>query len=112
MKINPNNGRIFWTVNITNSRNAFETDFFKNSDLVISDDEIIFSTSSSLYSVNLSNGYLNWKIDMNLIGTPIIDNESIFLVTENGFFINVERISGKINWSINVFNFKSIRIKK
>ena len=61
LKIKANNGQLLWSLNTTGSMFAHDTDFFKSSDIVISDNDIIFSALSSIFSFNLHNGYLNWK---------------------------------------------------
>ena len=44
------------------------------------DNYVIFSTSSSLFSYNFTNGYQNWQIKLKSKGTPIIDGDNIFLI--------------------------------
>ena len=61
MKIDANNGRIYWSLNATATTFAHDTDFLNSSDIVISDDSIIFFASSSIFSFNFVNGTLNWK---------------------------------------------------
>ena len=110
LKIKANNGAIYWSLNTTGSMLAHDTDFFKSSDIVISDNEIIFSALSSIFSFNLHNGYLNWKKNIDTKNTPIIDGNNIFLVSNNGYFINIDRKSGKIIWSTNIL--KVLKKKK
>ena len=77
----------------------------------ISDDNaIFFSAESSFYSYNLSNGSLNWSKDISFTGTPIIDGKNIFFVTENGYFVILEKKSGKIIFSNNIL--KSLKERK
>ena len=96
------NGKIYWTLNASGSVLAHDADFFKSSQVVISDDDIIFSISSSTFSFNIKNGYLNWKQDVGSKNTPIIDGNNIFLVSDNGYFVNIDKNSGKIVWSTNI----------
>ena len=110
LKIKANNGSVYWSINTTGSMLAHDTDFFKSSDIVISDNEIIFSALSSIFSFNLHNGYLNWKKNIDTKNTPIIDGNNIFLVSNNGYFINIDRKSGKIIWSTNIL--KVLKKKK
>jgi outer membrane protein assembly factor BamB len=97
-----NNGQIYWSLNATGSMVAQDTDFFKSSEIVISDNDIIFSTASSIFSVNLHNGYPNWRHDVGSKNTPIIDGNNVFLISDNGYFVNIERNLGKIIWSTNI----------
>ena len=102
LKVKANNGKIYWTLNTTDSSTNLDDDFFKSSDIVISDNDIIFSASSSIFSFNLHNGFLNWKEDIGSKNTPIVDGNNIFLITEHGYFVNIDRNSGKIIWSTNI----------
>ena len=42
--------------------------------------------------------------------TPIIDKNNIFIVTNNGFFLNLERKTGNVIWSTNIL--KILKKKK
>ncbi|MDC0205333.1 PQQ-binding-like beta-propeller repeat protein [Pelagibacteraceae bacterium] len=101
-KIKANNGSVLWSLNITASKLAHETDFFRSSSIVLSDDDIIFSASKSLFSYNKANGFLNWKKNIDSNNTPIVDGNHIFVVTNNGFFINLDKTTGEIIWSTNI----------
>ena len=109
-KFEINYGRIYWSLNVTSSLFAHDKDFFESSDVVLDDDKIIFSTISSIFSYDLTNGYLNWKVDLNSTNTPIIVKDNIFLVSNNGYFINLNRSSGEIVWSTNIL--KVLKRKK
>ena len=58
----------------------------------------------------MDNGYLNWKKDIGSKNTPIIDGNNVFLVSDNGYFVNLDRRSGKIIWSTNIL--KVLKSKK
>ena len=109
-KFEINYGRIYWSLNVTSSLFAHDKDFFESSDVVLDDDKIIFSTISSIFSYDLTSGYLNWKVDFNSTNTPIIVKDNIFLVSNNGYFINLNRSSGEIVWSTNIL--KILKRKK
>ena len=109
IKVNANDGRMYWSVNVAGST-SYSTDFFRSSEIVISDNDIIFSTSSSTFSFNLTTASLNWKKQVNSKNTPIVDGNHIFLVSDNGFFLNIDKNSGKIIWSTNIL--KILKKKK
>ena len=103
-------GNLFWSINVTPSLYAHDKDFFKSSDIVIEGDNIYFSTTTSLFSYSSTNGYMNWQVDINSTSTPIIDKNNVFIVSDNGFFANVDKISGKIIWLIDTL--KILKKKK
>ena len=92
------------------SVSAFESDFFKSSDIVINNNDVIFSNILSTFSINLVDGRLNWIKKIKSSTTPIVDKENIFLVTDNGFFVNLDKKTGKIIWANNIL--KSLKKRK
>jgi len=102
LKINSRSGRIYWSLNVTGSLSAYDTDFFKSSDIVIDESEVIFSTTSSIFSFNADNGYLNWEKKINSSNIPIISGKNIFVVTDNGYFLCIDKKSGQIIFSTNI----------
>ena len=112
LKVNGNRGTVYWSLNTTGSMYVHDTDFFKSSDIVIKDDDIIFSTKLSIFSFNLNNGYLNWKENLGSKNTPIIDGDNVFLISDNGYFINIDKNSGKIIWSTNILKVLKKRKQK
>ena len=101
-KVNSINGQVNWSLNTTGSALAHATDFFKSSDVVLTNQNIIFSTKSSIFSYNLLNGYVNWERKVSSISIPIVDEENIFFVTENGYFVIINMDTGKIISSTNI----------
>ena len=102
IKIDSKTGKVYWSLNIVGSVQGSETDFFESSEIVISGEDMIFSSLSSIFSFNLSNGYLNWQKAIGTKNTPIIDGNNIFLITNNGYFVNLDRLTGEIIWSNNI----------
>ena len=109
-KVNANNGKIDWSLNTLESTLAHATDFFKSSEIVIIDDNIIFSSKSSIFSYNLNTGYTNWKQEVSSIGAPIIDGKNIFILTDNGYFVIMDKDTGIIISSTNIL--KILKKKK
>ena len=102
LKVNANNGKIAWSLNTLESTLAHATDFFKSSEIVIIDDNIIVSSKSSLFSYNLNTGYTNWKQEVSSIGAPIIDGKNIFILTDNGYFVIIDKDTGILISSTNI----------
>ncbi len=110
VKSKVNNGKIFWSLNATASSFAHDTDFFSSSNIVLADEDVVFFASDSIFSFNYSNGYLNWMQDIKSSNTPIIDGKYIFLVSDDGYFLCLDRKTGKIIWSTNIL--KILKEKK
>ena len=109
-KIRTQAGDILWSRNTADSMYADATDFFISSEIAISDDKMIFSSSSNTFSFDLSNGVTNWKQEVRSISTPIISGENIFIVTDYGYFIILDKNTGKIISSSNIL--KILKKKK
>ena len=101
-KIQANTGRIDWSRNTSDSLFADDTDFFRSSDVVITDDEIIFSAGSSTYSYDIDTGIMNWENKVSSVSAPIVDGKNIFFITENGYFVILDKDTGKIISSKNI----------
>ena len=110
VKAKASNGSIYWSINTTGSMYANVSDFFKSSDVVIADEDIILSTSASTLSININNGYPNWEREITSTNSPIVDGNNIFLVSDNGYFINLDRYTGKTVRSVNLL--KILKRKK
>ena len=111
MKLSANSGRLHWTIN-TSSVSTTESDFFKSSDIVVTDTDIILFAESKIYSFKNSNGYLNWEKNIDSTSTPIIDSNYVFVVSDNGFFVCMDKISGQIIFSTNILKILKKRKQK
>ena len=110
LKINSKNGKIEWSLNTLGSVLTDVTDFFKSSDIVIIDDSIFFSVQSSFFSCDLNSGYVRWRLNVSSVSAPIINDGNIFVVTENGYFVIINKDSGEIISSTNIL--KILKKKK
>ena len=87
-----------------------DSDFFQSSDIVIDDENMFFGTKTALASYNIESGYVNWIKNINTTNSPIINLNNLFVITDNGFFINLQKDSGEIIWSTNIL--KILKRKK
>ena len=110
LKAKAKNGTVLWSLNALRSSFAHATDFFTSSGVVIHDDDVFFSAGKSILSVSLKNGTINWQQEANSVATPIVDEKNIFAVTDNGFFLILDRDTGNIISSSNIL--KSLKKKK
>ena len=111
-KIDGNTGEIYWYSNTLGSLLPDATDFFISSEIVINDDEIIFSAGPSIFSYNLNTGSINWEKKVSAVGSPIIDGENIFFNTSNGYFVIMNRVTGKIISSTNILKILKKKNRK
>ena len=109
-KVSAINGNVNWSINTLDSLLAHSTDFFSSSDIVIGDENIIFSTENSIFSFDLNGGFINWTKNVSSVAAPIIDNDNIFFVTENGYFVIANIGTGEIISSTNIL--KILKKKK
>jgi len=111
-KIKSDDGEVYWATNVSGSLYSDASDFFQSSEIVITEQEIIFSTSSSIFSYNLNNGSVNWENNVNSVDAPIISGKNIFFVTENGYFVILNKNTGKIISSTNILTILKKRNQK
>jgi len=110
--INSNNGKVLWFSNIISSLLIQDTDFLDFSNVVVDGDDIFFSSPLYTFSFNLNNGYRNWMSEIGSGNIPIIDGNNVFLISDNGYFVNLDRISGEIIWSTNILKVLKKRKQK
>jgi len=88
-----------------------KVDLFFSSPIIYKEDSIIVSTSVSTISLNTLNGNLNWELPFSTYLRPVVLREFIFLVSKDGFILSLDRKTGKVIWSKNLFN-KSKKFNK
>ena len=111
--VDSKNGNLLWQTPTQSSRileNAFS---LVSSDLVIGNSEIIFSNNrNEFFSLNLNNGSINWKQNINSVVKPVLYRDLIFTISDDGYFFVVEKNSGNILRITKVLNQKIQKIKK
>ena len=101
-KIIMSTGRIIWSRNTAGSMYANATDFFNTSGIVLTDNEVIFSSNFTIFSFDANNGELKWKNELDSVSVPIVDGKTVFTVTHNGFFVILNKNTGEIISSTNI----------
>ena len=112
--INVNNGSLIWQTP-TQSSDIYENAFgLKMSDLVIAGEDLIFSNNKNeFYSISLLNGVFNWKQKINSSIRPVIVNNFIFTVSNEGYLFTLNKKTGNIIKITDIFDqFKSKKRKK
>ena len=90
-------GLITWQLPTQSSNIINETYSFRTSKLVSDGNSIYFSNNKNeIYSINSENGSINWKNKINSNLTPIIIQNLIFTISEDGFLYTIEKKQGNI----------------
>ena len=90
-------GLIQWQLPTQTSSIMNETYGFNFSKLVSDGSSIYFSNNKNqFYSVDLKSGTTNWMSEINSILTPIIIDNFIFTVSENGYLFTIQKNEGNI----------------
>ena len=95
--LNVNNGGLFWQTP-TQSNIIYQDAFtLENSDLVFANDSIYFSNSKNeLFSIDARTGIVNWKQTVNSSLTPIITEDLVFSISNEGYLFVIENKNGNI----------------
>ena len=109
-KINANTGNIIWSRNTADSLYADATDFFISSEIVISDDKLIFSSGNNTFLLSVNDGETLWKQEASSVAAPIVSGKNVFIVTDNGYLVIIEINTGEIISSTNIL--KILKRKK
>ena len=109
--LNTKNGSLFWQTP-TQSNIIYQDAFtLENSDLVFSNDSIFFvNNKNELYSIEARTGIINWKQTVNSSLTPVIIENFVFVVSNEGYLFVLDIKSGNIIKIINML--KNIKNKK
>ena len=109
--LNINNGSLYWQTP-TQSNLIYQDAFtLENSDLVFANDSIYFSNNKNeLFSVDARTGTVNWKQTVNSSLTPVIVENLIITVSNNGYLFVIDEKKGNIIRITNIL--KNIKNKK
>ena len=97
------NQRINWVLNFKNFSLKGDKDLFLSQPLAIKDGNLFVSTENSLLSYNLIAGSRNWIKPVAPILKPIITKNNVFTFTKNDLLICIDRKTGEIRWSKNIY---------
>jgi outer membrane protein assembly factor BamB len=109
-KVNIDDGELNWFMPTQNTLIQHETNFLETSDIVLFKRNIFFSNNfSKLYSLNLDSGMLNWILNINSNLRPILIDNLLFTISQEGYLIVIDSIEGKIirsNYILDKFKAK------
>ena len=109
--INYETNIINWIYKTTARSSDKTVDLFFSSPIISDANSIIISTSLSTLSINYLTGSVNWEVPFSTYIRPVISKDFIFLISENGFIVCLDKNNGNIIWSKNIFN-KSKKINE
>ena len=90
-------GLIIWQLPTQSSNIINQTYNFKLSNLVSDGKSIFFSNNrNEFYSVDIKTGSLNWKNDISSKLTPVILDEFILTISEDGHLFTIQKEQGNI----------------
>ena len=90
-------GLIIWQLPTQSSNIINQTYNFKLSNLVSDGKSIFFSNNrNEFYSIDIKTGSLNWKNDISSKLTPIILDEFILTISEDGYLFTIQKEQGNI----------------
>ena len=90
-------GLIIWQLPTQSSSIYNETYYFKTSELVTDGKSLYFSNNKNeFYSVDIQTGSVNWKNKVNSDLTPIIIENFIFTISNDGYLFTIQKKQGNI----------------
>jgi len=112
--VNISTGLINWQLPTQKSNMVNESYSFINSQLVADENSLYFSNNKNeFYSVDLSKGIVKWINEINSTLTPILVDDLIFTVSEDGFLMIIQKKQGNILRTTDVYkNYKNKHRKK
>ena len=95
--VNIDTGKLLWQLPTQNSSVIYETYNFKTSELVADGNSIYFSNNKDqFYSIDVNSGSINWVNKINSNIPPIVIENLIFTISNEGFLFVIEKSNGKI----------------
>jgi outer membrane protein assembly factor BamB len=106
-------GLINWQLPTQSSNIINKTYKFKNSQLVSDGNSIFFSNNKNeFYSIDVKSGIINWKNKINSNLMPVLNENLIFTVSNNGYLFIIEKNTGNIIRITNLYkNYKKKKQK-
>ena len=111
--INYKTRNLNWLLNLSMTNKGQSEKFFFSSPIIYSEDTIFISTSISTYSINATNGMINWELPFSTYIRPATSDNLFILASKDGFILNLDSKTGKVLWSKNLFkSSKKLKQKK
>ncbi len=110
--INTDNMSVNWFNNFNKSFTLSPSNLFLGKELVSTDKEIIISTNSKTYLIDLDTGSILKKFNFSSSIKPLVVDNFAFFLTKNNFLIALNLDTKKILYSYDISKLKKKEIKK
>ena len=95
--LDANKGFLLWQTPTQNNQIYADTISLSTSSLVIDNDFVLFSNNNNeFYSLDKNDGFVNWKQAINSDIKPVISNEIVFSVSNEGLLFIIDLKNGNI----------------
>ena len=95
--IDISSGTVNWQIPTQSNLILNQSYNFKNSRLVGDDNSIYFSNNQNqFYSIDIKNGFINWMNQINSSLTPILIQDTIFTISNEGYLYTLQKKEGNI----------------
>ena len=95
--IDISSGTVNWQIPTQSNLILNQSYNFKNSRLVGDDNSIYFSNNQNqFYSIDIKNGFVNWMNRINSSLTPILIQDTIFTISDEGYLYTLQKKEGNI----------------
>ena len=112
VNIDTKNKNVLWTISGVHLLKGEREDFLKNADLVVENEIIYYSNIYRTIAINLVSGKGIWQKNFGTYIRPVISGKYIFILNNAGHLLCLDKNTGKIIWSKNLFkNFKKRKLK-
>jgi len=101
--INYQRNSVNWFSTISIGTDRKRSELFYSSPIVCKNDTIFFSTSVATYAIDSRNSSIKWQLPFSTFLRPIVTDDFVFLASKNGFFLNINKKTGKVIWSKDIF---------
>lgn len=100
--VNKNDLRVNWFINVNSSLNSNIDKLFLSNEIKVFNDNLIISSNNILQVINNATGSTKFKIPISSKISPIINNDYIFIISNNNYLISVQISSGQIIYSYEI----------
>ena len=109
--VNINNGSLIWQISTQGVDIYSNVHSLEMSDLIVSNNILyVANNRNDFYSIEPKSGIINWKQRVSTNLDPLLEENYIFLLTQDGYLSVIERLSGNLIRSSSLF--KNIQTKK